>query len=216
MPQPKRPTGSPYEQYRASSQLPKARAAPAQSFPRRTRKRRISYVRNGCCAPRSLPIASPGWKQQSGRRGIWGLPHTVRHGSAPTEAKSYQIRHRPTSGTQTVPRLPALARLAPFLPSSNPPPPGCLRGADRSDKIMSWDIQFPAVSHRQHDPGPRPTGRPTCAPAGDDLTLSGQSSILDLCAQSASPRLGIERASWLAGWPSPELSNHLRVFPGML
>lgn len=47
---------------------------------------------------------------------IWGLLQHSATRYFQTKSKSYQIRHRPTSGTQAVPRLPALARVAPFLP----------------------------------------------------------------------------------------------------
>lgn len=120
-----RPTGRPMSINRAA---PRLRAAPAQSFPQRTKRGEPFTCERVLLGAFHL---QPGLELATAEEfgtGFGGCC-TVRHGDARTKAKSYQIRHRPTSGAQTVPRLPALARLVPFLPSplavsSDNTPPG--------------------------------------------------------------------------------------------
>jgi hypothetical protein len=71
-------------------------------------------------------------------------------------AKSYQICHRPMSG-------------GPNIPTTAPQ-----ERADRSDKIMGWDISFPTMSHSFM--------------LGADLTLLGQSPVL-----AGAPRPSLSR-----------------------
>lgn len=71
---------------------------------------------NGCSSEPSTAIRAGAGRQDLGLLLLLPLQHSAtRH--VRTKAKSYQIRHPPTSGPQTVPRLRALARVAPFLPS---------------------------------------------------------------------------------------------------
>lgn len=147
--QPKRPTGCPIsfsEQHK--------RAGCAGTKFTAADQRGESIRANGCSSEPSTAARAGAGRHDLGAG--WPLHSAMRH--VRTKAKSYLIRHRPTSGAQTFPRLLALARVVPFLPhplgADNTSP----RGADRSDKIRSWDIHFQPCQTDNVIPG---HGQPT-------------------------------------------------------